>query len=114
MVQLGEDGVLAVAYASPGRRLMACGVVYGLGAFLIYITLMQPPALGWLIVMLALGLWVLWVAERLRRATRDSLIWRAEGLYDGQGTQLAALDEITGINRGAFAIKPSNGFAGAA
>ena len=44
MARMGEDGVIAVVGASPGRRLVACGVVYGLGTMLLYVTLVQPLA----------------------------------------------------------------------
>lgn len=110
MAGLGDDGVLATVGASPGRRLLACGVIYGLGALVIYLTLVQPPPFGWLIFMLVLGVAVLLMAERLRIATREVLVWRADGLYSASGAQLAALDQIKGIDRGAFAFKPSNGF----
>lgn len=110
MARMGEDGVIAVVGASPGRRLVACGVVYGLGAMLLYVTLVQPPALGWLIFMLAFGVSVLLLAERLRRATTEELVLRSDGLWTAEGEVIAAMDDIQSVDRGAFAFKPSNGF----
>ena len=34
----------------------------------------------------------------------------AEGLRDGNGRLLCRMDQIAGVDRGAFAFKPSNGF----
>lgn len=110
MAEMTDEGVLAVVAAAPARRLFACGVTYGLGALLIFLTLAQPPGLGWLIFMLVLGCAVLWLAEKLRIATQQRLLWRADGLYTGAGERLVALDDIKGIDRGALAFKPSNGF----
>ena len=110
MAKMGEDGVIAVAGASPGRRIVACGIVYALGAILLYVTLVQPPSLGWMIFMLAFAVAVLVLAERLRRATMAQLVLRPEGLSTGEGELIAAMDDIVGVDRGAFAFKPSNGF----
>ena len=105
-----EDGVLAVAGASTGRRMLACGVLYSLGALVIYLVLVEPPALILVILMLALGAAVLFLAERLRQATRVEITLRADGLTDSNGQVLARMDDIVSIDRGAFAFKPSNGF----
>jgi hypothetical protein len=107
---MGEDGVIAVVGASAGRRLFGCGVMYGLGTLLIYVTIAQPPALLFLVFMLALGVGVILLAERLRRVTRDQLVLYADRLVDSNGTVLAQMDEIVSVDRGAFAFKPSNGF----
>jgi hypothetical protein len=44
------------------------------------------------------------------RATRLSVILRRDGLFDSDGTCLAAMDTILTVDRGTFAFKPSNGF----
>ena len=105
-----EDGVLAVVAASGGRRILACGVLYGLGCLVIYLVLVAPPSAALAVMMLALGAGVLFLAERLRRATQITLTLRADGLTDSAGRVLAHMDDIVSIDRGAFAFKPSNGF----
>jgi len=110
MAEMGKDGVIAVAGASPGRRILACGVVYGLGALLIYLAFVEPPALPLLIILVGFGCAILWLAETLRRVTRLQIVLRAEGLFVDNGMLLAEMDEIISIDRGALAFKPSNGF----
>lgn len=110
MFQPDQDGVLATVGASPGRRLMACGVIYVLGVMLIYVALAQPPALGLLIVVLALGIGALVLADALRRATQSEILMTAEALVGTNGEIIARMDDIINVDRGAFAFKPSNGF----
>ena len=110
MVSPYEDGVLAVAGASAGRRIVACALLYVLGGLLIYLVLVEPPHFVLLLLMLGLGGLILLLAERLRRVTRIELILRADGLTDSTGQVLAQMDNIVSIDRGAFAFKPSNGF----
>lgn len=101
---------LATLSASFPRRLFGVGTLLCLGGALIYIALAQPPALGWQLFLLVMGGAALWLADRMRRATQTGLVLTEEGLFDSTGRSLAPLDEITGIERGMFAMKPSNGF----
>jgi hypothetical protein len=110
MFKPDEDGILAVVGASAGRRIMACGVVYILGMLLIYVALAEPPALHLLVVVLALGIGSLILAEALRRATRSEIFLTKDAITTSDGMVIARLDEITNVDRGAFAFKPSNGF----
>lgn len=110
MFEPDEDGVYARVQASPPRRFFAYGVQFGLGGLLIYVTLVQPPALLWMIFMLGFGVLMLWQAERLRRATTHIIELTEDELRDSTGTVLARIDEVRSVERGAFAFKPSNGF----
>ena len=110
MFQPEKDGVYALVNASQGRRWMGYGVLFALGAFVIYTTLSHPPSLPWMIFMLVFGVIMLWLAERLRRATTMQITLTVDGLYDSSGAELAALDNVLSVSRGAFAMKPSNGF----
>ncbi len=110
MFEPDEHGVYARVQASQGRRLLAYGVLLCLGGLLIYTPLAQPPALIWLVLMLGLGVAVLTLAERLRRATRLSIELTETELRDNTGTTLAVMEDIKGVERGVFALKPSNGF----
>ncbi len=105
-----EDEVIATLQASPLRRLFAYGAVFVLGAMLILLAFMEPPAFGWQIFLILLGAGALVVAERLRRATLLGLVLTDRELRDTSGQVLAELANIKSIDRGAFAFKPSNGF----
>jgi hypothetical protein len=110
MFQADENGIYAVVQASPVRRIFAYGVQFGLGALVIYTTLVQPPAVLWMIFMLVFGVLMLLQAERLRRATQLIIELTDTDLRDSSGTVLARIDEIRSVERGVFAFKPSNGF----
>ena len=49
-------------------------------------------------------------AIRVHAATHDRIELTSIRLRDTAGRELARIDEIQGIDRGAFAFKPSNGF----
>ena len=110
MFQPDEDGIYAQLQASPGRRIFAYGAQFGLGGIIIYVTLVQPPSLPWMMFMLAFGVVMLWQAERLRRSTTVTIELTATELRDSAGTVLAHIDEVQSVERGTFAFKPSNGF----
>jgi len=110
MFQPDEDGIYAHVQASPARRIFAYGVLFLLGALVIYVTLVQPPALLWMVFMLGFGFVMLLQAERLRRATTHVIELTETELRDSSGTVLARIDEIRSVERGTFAFKPSNGF----
>ena len=110
MFQPDKDGIYATVGASQGRRLFGYGVLFALGALVIYTTLAYPPALQWMVFMLVFGVSMLWLAERLRRATTMQITLTEDELRDSSGAILARLDDVVSVQRGAFALKPSNGF----
>ncbi len=110
MFEPDKDGIYATVQASQGRRMFGYAVLFLLGALVIYTTLSHPPALHWMIFMLVFGVAMLWLAERLRRATTLMVTLTADELRDSSGTVLARLDDVDSVSRGAFALKPSNGF----
>ncbi|MBS9717902.1 hypothetical protein ACFFUT_09720 [Pseudohalocynthiibacter aestuariivivens] len=105
------EEILATVSVSPMRRYFAMGVLIVLGTMLIYIAFDKPPAnFGWQVFLLALGTTVLFVAEKLRRATSLELELTQTELRESSGRVLAYVDDIVTIDRGVFAFKPSNGF----
>ena len=104
------DDPIAQLTASPIRRLFAYGVVFTLGALLILLAFAQPPNFGWQIFLIVLGAGALFVAERLRRATQLGLILTEVDLRDTSGRILTRIDNISSVDRGVFAFKPSHGF----
>lgn len=105
-----ENGVFAEVHASSVRRVFACVVIYGLGAMIIYMAFAQPPTFGYLLMLIALGTGILLLGERLRKATRGRLVLTQTGVFDQDGNTIALISDIVGVERGAFAMKPSNGF----
>jgi hypothetical protein len=110
MIQPDKDGIYATVRASQGRRMLGYGVLFMLGALVLYTTLSHPPALHWTIFMLGFGASMLWLAERLRRATMMVITLTKDELRDSSGTVLARIDDVRSVERGTFALKPSNGF----
>lgn len=105
------DEVLATVSASAPRRWLAVGMMGLLGALLLYIAFTSPPeVLGWQVFLIVIGILALVLADKTRRATERVVELTAEGLRDSEGEQIATLAEIDRINRGMFAMKPSNGF----
>lgn len=105
-----DDEIIATLSASGLRRMFAYGAVFVLGAMLILLAFVQPPAFGWQVFLVVLGAGALIVAERLRRATLLGLVLTEEALLDTSGQVLTRLENIRSVDRGAFAFKPSNGF----
>jgi hypothetical protein len=110
MFQADQDGVYAVVAASPMRRVGACAVLYLLGALVIYIAVLPPLKMFFTPFLMGLGGAILWVGERLRRATRAQIILTEDALRDSDGYLIAELSQVIAVDRGAFAMKPSNGF----
>lgn len=110
MFKPDEMGVYARASASPARRGFAYMVLLALGLVLLLLVFRTPPSLPLAIVMGGIGLGAILLAERLRRGTQHGLELTAEELRDTGGTVIAKVADITGVERGTFAFKPSNGF----
>ncbi|MEP2782965.1 MAG: hypothetical protein ABJP33_11130 [Pseudoruegeria sp.] len=103
--------VLATVKASPARRGFAVAVLASLGALLLYIDLTNPPAiLGWQVFLFVVGAFVLWGAFVVSRATQETIELTTEGLRESNGRLICRMEDIKDINRGVFAMKPSNGF----
>lgn len=103
--------VLATLSPSAPRRCVGSGTLLALAGLLLALAVLRPPAAplltGLLLVLAAASAYIaLW----LWRATAVRLELTAEALRDSAGTILAPLDLVTGVSRGAFALKPSNGF----
>jgi hypothetical protein len=105
-----KDEVLATVRASNGRRFLGLVSLALLGVMLIYIALTQPPAMGWHVFLLVVGVGALWIADTMRRATANAIELTPTELRDTDGTVIALVADIEGMDRGFFAFKPSNGF----
>lgn len=102
---------LATLSPSPLRRALGVGTLGLLGLVLLWVSAVSPPAsLGWLALLVGLGLGALAMAEVMRRATATGLVLTREGLLTEGGEVIAPMGEIRRVERGLFAFKPSNGF----
>ncbi|TDK51587.1 hypothetical protein [Antarcticimicrobium luteum] len=105
-----EDDILMTVKVSAMRRWLGVGVLLGFGGLLVYVAFATPPALAWQGFLLAIGAGALWLAEMMRRGTSARIELTRTELRSSDGTRIAAIDEIEGLERGVFAFKPSNGF----
>lgn len=81
-----------------------------LGVLLIYVAILQPPSLGWVVFLLALGTGSLMLADKMRRSTGRVIELTRTELRDSTGDVIAKVADIQNVDRGFFAFKPSNGF----
>lgn len=102
---------LAILHPSPPRRAFGIGTLAALGGLLLWLVVAAPPdALGGTVFLAVCGAAALWSADRLRRATRGGLVLTREALMTEDGTELFRVADVTGVERGALAFKPSGGF----
>ena len=96
--------------ATAPRRVIGVTAMTGLGGLMLYVGWATPTAIGWTVLLTALGLIALWGAQVMWQATSHALILTDDALVDSDGTVVAALDNIAKVDRSPFAMKPSNGF----
>ena len=102
--------VVAVVRASAGRRVLGLGALAILGILLIYVAFATPPTFLAQVFLIAVGGGALWMADAMRRATANCVELTETELRDSDGTVIARIEDIEGLDRGFFAFKPSNGF----
>lgn len=102
---------LATLTPSPMRRLFAVGALGGLGILTLWLPFATPPETIYIQgLLIALGLFFVFLATRLWAATGRQVLLTEEGLFDTSGITIAEIDQIERVDRSPFAIKPSNGF----
>ncbi len=107
---MSEERILAKVGASAPRRVIGVGMLWLLGGLMIYVATVAPPSVGWRMILILLGAGAIWLGYRMLRATTVTLLLTQHELRDTEGTVLARVADIEKIDRGAFALKPSNGF----
>lgn len=105
-----NDEVLATVSVSAPRRWSGITMLSLLGGLLVYVAIATPPELAWQAFLLVTGAVALWVADKTRRATERGIELTRQGLRDTSGEVIAPIEHIVAIERGVFAMKPSNGF----
>lgn len=107
MTDRPDDVLIAIA-PSQGRRWMGIISIAAVGVLLLSLVFEADGFMR--LVFLALGLACFYCADRLRVATRESIELTRTELRTGSGRRLARVDNVAGVERGAFAFKPSHGF----
>ncbi len=106
---MDQDPLLIIA-PTPIRRWFGIGALVGLGLTMIWTGATAPNAPNLAAtVLMVLGIAAVAAAEIMRRATAFHIVLTDNGVWDSRGIEIARLDEIEAVSRGAFAMKPSNG-----
>ena len=86
-------------------------MVVAVAAVTLYVAFSTPPAdLSFQVLLVLIGLGALWMAEVMRRSTELTIELTRSELRDSSGTCIARIEDITAVERGLLAFKPSNGF----
>ncbi len=103
--------ILVKLEVSQGRRMFGVIGIASLGIILLYIAAVSPPTntLALFALVLIGGLF-LWAGHRLYRATETTILLTREAIITQSGRVLCRLDDISKVDKGFFAFKPSNGF----
>ncbi|MEM1232520.1 MAG: hypothetical protein AAGH70_00210 [Pseudomonadota bacterium] len=102
--------VIATLGASAPRRIFASGVMGILGVLLVYLASMSTATLVGTLILAAAGFAVMWMAWWQWRVTEDVIELTETELRTSGGVVLARVGDVTGVDRGALAFKPSQGF----
>ena len=105
-----QDEILARIAPSSARRFLALATLYALGLLQAWLGFSVEASALATVIPFAFAVIVLAIAEKMRRSTRSDIVLTTRALWDGDGTLIADLDTVERVERGAFAIKPSNGF----
>ena len=85
-------------------------VLYGLGVLVLGMAYVAQAGVIGRIVLVMVGLAALFYAEKSRRTGISEIILTDAGLLTAQGDLIAPTEQFRSVERGAFALKPSNGF----
>lgn len=109
---MSETEIIATVMPSKPRRFAGVLMLLLLGGLLVYVAMAMPPtSMLWRAFLLGFGALVLWLAEKMRRATKVGVVLTRDALRTTDGQVLVAVDEMLGVVRGSFSLKPSNGFS---
>jgi len=106
-----DDEVLITIRASAPRRAFGLFVLVALAFLLLYLGIKSvDQSLGIKAFLVLIGLFSLYVAQRMWQATGAVLELTENALRTSDGEEVARMAEIVRLDRGTFAFKPSNGF----
>lgn len=111
MAEQTEQGPIVYLKPVAAKRYTVLAMLYLLAGVLAWLAVFQTPqSTIWLVLLWALTLSVLLLANSAGKATAEGLQLRDSGIYTDAGELLVRIDDIRKIHRGVFAVKPSNGF----
>ncbi|WP_435141291.1 hypothetical protein [Pseudopelagicola sp. nBUS_19] len=105
-----QNEILAVVRASTPRRWLGIFVLGSLGCLLVYLGFTTSPSFAWQMFLIITGFAFLWLANATRRATEFQIELTRQEIRTSSGEIIAYIGDITQVERGVFAMKPSNGF----
>ncbi len=105
-----DNEVLAIIQVTEVRRIVGAAVLAGAGGGLVYVALGSVQAPVWQITLALMGFGALWLAFRVWTARNLRIELTERGLADSDGVTIAPIEDIATLDRGFFAMKPSNGF----
>ena len=105
-----SKSVIAKLEASPVRRGLALFVMMLLGFLLLYLAITTYASFFHKVFLVVVVAAVFFMARAMQRGTSGHIELRDTGLFFENGRCLTLIDDITRVERGAFAFKPSNGF----
>jgi len=111
MYEADQDGLYLRIHPSVGRRILAVGSYFVLGAVLLLVGFsLQGSFLARMCLVVA-GCFVLTAAEWMRRVTNEGIELRTDGLFETTGEEIARWENVEKVERGVLAMKPTNGFS---
>jgi hypothetical protein len=110
MTDRGEDDVLITISPSPFRRWSAILVFVALGFVLLWLAFMGKGEIGWRLFFVAFGVAAFWMSDLMRRSTMQEIELTRGEIRTTDGRVLTTVSNVSKVERGAFAFKPSNGF----
>ncbi|MEM9393062.1 MAG: hypothetical protein AAGA38_04345 [Pseudomonadota bacterium] len=107
------NGQSPVIFLRPvaAKRYAVLAMLYLLAGMAAWVAVFRAPdSLIWVVFLWTVALGALILANAAGKATSEGLQLRDLGLYTDAGELLVRLDDVRKIDRGVFAVKPSNGF----
>ena len=101
---------IAQLRASGFRRVFALFALGALGALLLYLAVTLSTGLGYRVLLIGMGALSVWACERMARTTRGVFALHEDGIYFNDAL-LAHVEEMESVDKGMFALKPTNGFS---
>ncbi|WP_298257402.1 hypothetical protein [uncultured Litoreibacter sp.] len=103
--------VIAGLIPSAPRRLFGTVVLYALGALLLYLVAVEPPAgLHLVFLLIVLGLAALYGGYKMWDVTGHMIELTDDELRLSDGRVIFRMEDVLKVDRSFFAFKPSNGF----
>ena len=111
MTQSDDEEIKLIELGPSGPRLwLGVGCAAGLGIILFWIVFAGRPAMAYQVSFLVIGALSLFLADRIRRSGHHSIILTNKVLKTETGQVLTTIDNVRAVERGAFTLKPPNGF----